>query len=98
MRAEDPPNWKKSIMPVVWLRDVRGPGGRTSRFLCSTLGASIDLASADLRRLFVNACYELTGLAVPDNAEVTPVGDYQPSMFGFNGFRKGVKVSDHALP
>ena len=48
-------------------------------------------------RLFVNAAFQLTGLPVPDQADVTPVGEFQPTKFGFNGYRKGVKVSDHNL-
>jgi hypothetical protein len=45
--------------------------------------------------LFVNATYDLTGLKVPDKADVAIVGDYNPSMFGFGTFKKGVKVADH---
>ena len=37
----------------------------------------------------------LTGLTVPKKAEAAWVEEFQPSMFGFNGFKKGVKVSDH---
>jgi hypothetical protein len=97
MKADDPPNWRKAVMPIVWLRDVKGPSGKTSRFLCSTIGASIDLSSEDLRRLFVNAALDLTEVPVPDRADVSPIGEFQPTLFGFNGYRKGVKVSDHAL-
>lgn len=97
MKADDAPNWTKPIMPIAWLRDYQASSGRRARILCSTLGASIDLASEDLRRLFVNASLELTGLPVPARADVTPVGDYSPTMFGFNKYTRGVKVSDHAL-
>ena len=51
----------------------------------------------DLRRLFVNACYDLTGQKVPAMADVTPVGEFKPQMFGFNKFTKGVKVASHEL-
>jgi hypothetical protein len=98
MNPTDPPNLKKAIMPLVWLRDYRGESGKTSKILCSTIGAAIDLVSEDLRRLVVNACLNLTGLPVPEKADVTPIGDYKPTMFGFNGYKKGVKVSDHAAP
>ena len=97
MNPGDAPNLDKAIMPLVWLRDYRTPTGGTSKILCSTIGAAIDLASEDLRRLFVNACHDLTGLAVPAEADVTPVGEYKPSRFGFNTFKKGVKVSEHEL-
>ena len=47
--------------------------------------------------MFVNASYFLTGLDVPKQTDVTPVGEFKPLMFGFNKFQKGVKVSDHEL-
>jgi hypothetical protein len=84
-------------MPIVWLRDYRGETGKTGKVLCSTIGAATDLESTDLRRLFVNASYYLTGLEVPKAADVTTVGEFKPLMFGFNKFQKGVKVSDHEL-
>ncbi|MBX3731548.1 MAG: hypothetical protein KF791_03025 [Verrucomicrobiae bacterium] len=97
MNPTDPPNLKKALMPLVWLRDYRGSDGKVSRILCSTIGAATDLESADLRRLFVNATYDLTGLPVPPRADVDPVGEFKPRMFGFNQFAKGVKVQDHEL-
>ena len=97
MDPNDPPNLAKAIMPLVWLRDYKGPSGKTSKFFCSTIGAAVDLKSEDLRRLFVNACFDLTGLPVPDKADVTPIGAFEPTYFGFNGYKKGVHVADHAL-
>lgn len=97
MQPDDPPNLNKSIMPLVWLRDFKGDSGKTSAILCTTIGAAVDLKSEDLRRLFVNSCLHLTGLKVPEKADVTPVGEFNPSMFGFNTFRRGVPVSSHAL-
>ena len=55
------------------------------------------MQSDDLRRLIVNACYWLTGLEVPNKADVTPVGEFNPTYFGGNKFKKGVKVADHEL-
>ena len=92
-----PPNLTKAIMPLVWLRDYRGETGKVSHVLCSTIGAATDLQSEDLRRLLVNAAYHLTGTAVPEKADVTYVGEFKPTFFGFNKFQKGVKVSDHEL-
>ena len=96
MKPDDAPQLKKSIMPLAWLRDVKFENGKTSRFLCSTIGAAIDFASEDLRRFFVNACLNLTGQSVPEKADVSPIGEFKPTMFGFNGYIKGVRVSDHA--
>lgn len=95
MNPTDAPNLTKAIMPLVWLRDYRGEAGQASKILCSTIGAAVDLKSEDLRRLFVNASYHLTGLDVPQRAEVEWTEEFTPTMFGFNSYRKGVKVSAH---
>jgi hypothetical protein len=39
----------------------------------------------------------MTGLTVPAQADVTPVGEFKPTAFGFNKFIKGVKPEAHAL-
>jgi hypothetical protein len=98
MKPTDQPNLKKALMPLVWLRDVKGETGNTSTYLCTTIGAASDLASEDLRRLFVNACYFLTGREVPAKADATPVGEFKPTMFGFGTYQKNVSVASHALP
>ncbi|HTI70159.1 MAG TPA: ThuA domain-containing protein [Candidatus Limnocylindria bacterium] len=97
MNPDDAPNLNKPLMPIVWLRDYKGTKGATAKFLGSTIGAATDMKSADLRRLFVNASYWLTDQKVPANADVETVGEYTPSMFGFNKFKVGVKVSEHEL-
>lgn len=97
MKPDDLPNYEKPLMPLVWMRDYRWENGKTTRALTSTIGAATDLQSEDLRRLFVNACYWLTGLDVPAKTDVAYVGNFQPSHFGFGTFKKGVKVSDHEL-
>ncbi len=97
MKPDDPPNYDKSLMPMVWVRDYHWENGKTTRALSSTIGAAIDLQSEELRRLFVNAAYWLTGLEVPANADVNLVGEFNPSFFGFGTFKKGVKVAEHEL-
>lgn len=91
MKPDDAPNWSKSLMPLVWIRDYTWENGKTTRALTSTIGAAVDLESEDLRRLIVNACYWLTGLDVPAKADATCVGEYKPLYFGFGKFTKGVK-------
>ncbi len=83
-------------MPVVWTRENKTESGKVNKVLCTTMGAATDLENEGLRRLLVNAAYAFTGLEVPAKADVTPVGDFKPTMYGFNGFIKGVKPSDHA--
>ena len=97
MKPDDAQTLTKAIMPIVWLRNFKGEAGKTSKILCSTIGAATDLECEDLRRLFVNACYDLTGLEVPKKADVTTVGEFKPLMFGFNKFKKGVNISEHEL-
>jgi hypothetical protein len=97
MKPDDPPNYDKSIMPIVWVRDYAWDNGQITRALTSTIGAAIDLQSEDLRRLFVNAAYWLTGLEVPAEANVDVVGEFRPSFFGFGSFQKGTRPTDHEL-
>jgi hypothetical protein len=76
------------MMPIVWMRP--------NNTLTCTMGAATDILSEGLRRLIVNACYFLTKLEIPDWADVSLVGEYKPSNFGFGGSKKGVKPSDLA--
>ncbi|MBV6458746.1 MAG: hypothetical protein HONBIEJF_01884 [Fimbriimonadaceae bacterium] len=73
-------------MPVVWLR--------SPKTMVCTMGAATDLLDESLRRLIVNAVYWYVGLKVPDRADVSLVGDYNPSKFGFDAFKKGVRPTD----
>jgi hypothetical protein len=93
MKPDDAPNWSKSLMPVVWIRDYAWDNGKTTRALTSTIGAAVDFQSEDLRRLVINACFWLTGLEVPSKADATYVGDFKPSYFGFGKSTQGIKPS-----
>jgi len=84
-------------MPVVWTRTYNGPLGKGNKVLCTTMGSATDLTNEGLRRLLVNAAYAFTGLEVPEKANVSIVGEFTPTMYGFNGFIKGRKPADHAL-
>ena len=87
------------MMPLIWFRHFTGEAGKSSRVIGSTIGAATDLQSEGLRRLLVNACYWGLGLEnrIPARSNVDYVGEYNPSRFGFGGFKKGVKPSDHEL-
>lgn len=88
------------MMPVVWVRHRRNEVGRTNRILTVTMGAATDLLNEGLRRLLVNGAFWGVGLdrKIPARASVEFVGPYEPSAFGFDGFRKGVKPADLAWP
>lgn len=97
MEPTDPVKQSKSLMPIAWTRMYEGATGNTNRVFCTTMGASVDLLSEDLRRLLVNACY--WGLKmedkIPKEANVDIVGDYQPTFYGFGSYQRGVKPADH---
>lgn len=97
MAPDSPPNWRKPLMPLVWVREYPWPNGKTTRALTSTIGAAVDFQSEDLRRLIINAAYWLTGLEVPARADVLPVREYRPSYFGFGKFVRGVRPADLEL-
>ncbi len=84
-------------MPVVWNRLFKNDAGTTNRILTTTLGAATDLQNEDLRRLIVNGVYWGLGMDVPARADVRYVDDYDPSFYGFDGFRKGLRPSDFEL-
>jgi type 1 glutamine amidotransferase len=87
------------MMPVVWTKGFTGSQGKTSRVICTTMGASVDLQSEDLRRLLVNACYWGMGMEdkVPERANVDYVGSYEPTFYGFGNFKPGLKPEDYQL-
>lgn len=71
------------LQALAWLREYTSPGGTKGQAFCTTMGAAVDLVSADARRLVVNAAYHLTGLDVPKAANVDFVDPYYPSFYGF---------------
>lgn len=108
--ADEPADYKKKrstdkqeqgvndpAMAVVWTRVNDNEFGKGNKILCTTLGSATDLQNEGLRRLVVNAAYSFTGLEVPAKANVEYMDAYKPLFYGFNGFRKGLKISDQAL-
>ena len=85
------------MMPVAWSRVYKDDAGKENRILCTTMGAASDLTNEGLRRMVVNGVYWGLGLEVPEKANVSFVDPYKPTMYGFGGFRRGTKPSDHAL-
>ncbi len=99
MSPDSPPaetSHNDPMMPLAWLRDWQTESGATSRIFCTTMGAATDFESADLRRLIVNAVFLLAGLesVIDGSLDVTPLGTYEPSEFGFDRFQKGVRPAD----
>ncbi len=103
MKPSDPPlegAKNDPLMPLAWVREYATGNGRTAKIFTTTMGAATDLASEDLRRLLVNACYWALDLEkkIPKRADVTTVGEYKPSDFGFGTFKRGVRPGDFQLP
>ncbi|MBB5033077.1 ThuA domain-containing protein [Prosthecobacter vanneervenii] len=85
------------MMPVAWLRVVKNDAGTENKILATTMGAATDLTNEGLRRMVVNGVYWGLGLNVPEKADVTPVGEYKPTMYGFGEFKKGLKPDDFVM-
>jgi hypothetical protein len=100
MKPTDPPvdgPKNNPMMPLAWTREFKNDKGTVNKIMTTTMGAATDLESEGLRRLIVNTVYAFTGLDVPAMADVTPVGEFKPTNFGFNTFVKDVKPEAHAL-
>jgi hypothetical protein len=82
------------MMPVAWTKTYQLPGGKPGRSFATTMGSAADFTNEALRRLIVNAAYSLVDLKVPEHADVTIVGEFKPTQFGFDGFKKGMKPAD----
>jgi hypothetical protein len=95
MDRHDPVKADTPVMPIAWVRTANATIG-VGRVLCSTMGASVDLKDVSLRRLLVNGCYWCMAMedAIDLNRSVDPVGDYQPTNFGFGAHRKGLRPVD----
>jgi hypothetical protein len=85
------------MMPIAWTREYKNDAGKVNRILCTTMGSATDLLSEDLRRMIVNGIYWGAGLNVPTHADVDVVGEFKPTSYGFNGYKKDVKPAEHEL-
>lgn len=96
MSSESPLMYEKSVMPIAWTKPYQIEGGSPGMAFASTMGASLDFQSEDLRRLVINASFWLLGMseAISPDMSMAIVGEYKPTMFGFDTFRKGMKVAD----
>ncbi len=85
MDPADPPKPDTVTMPVAWIRQPNPTTG-TGRIFCSTMGAAIDLRDASLRRLIVNGIYWCMGMEseISLDRAVRPVGDFEPTNYGFS--------------
>jgi hypothetical protein len=100
MKPDDRPNLQKSLMPMVWVREIKRESGANSRVVVSTIGAAQDMESEDLRRLYVNSIYWAVGQEsnIPQKADVRYVGEgWKASPFGGGKFHRGLKPADFTV-
>lgn len=88
--------WEKALMPIAWTLNYTGEDGKTSKIFSTTMGASEDLESRDLRRMIINASFWCLGMEneVKEDMNVDYVGEYHPTKFGFDNFKRGLKPAD----
>jgi type 1 glutamine amidotransferase len=88
------------MMPVAWTKTYEGKDGKRGRVFTTTMGAATDLATEGTRRMVINAVYWALGMEdqIPaGGTDVTIVGEYNPTKFGFGEYVKGVKPSAHKM-
>lgn len=83
-------------MPIAWTKSYQVPGGTKGKAFTTTVGAASDMLIEGTRRLLVNGIFWAMDLNVPEKANVSLVGDFDPSQFGFTDEtywqEKGVNV------
>lgn len=85
------------MQPIAWIREHENPAGKTNRIVTTTMGAATDLVDEDLRRLVANGIFWGLDLPVPPKLDVTIPGEYEPTDYGFNSYRKGLRPADFAV-
>jgi len=97
--VDDPRN--DPMQAAIWLHEYTAPNGTKGTSLLSTMGASVDFESEDLRRLIVNAAYYLLDQEVPQKAKVDYVDPFEPTFFSFipkdYWEQRALKPADFAL-
>lgn len=97
MSADTPPVTdarNDPMMPVAWTRTYKG-----GRVFVTTMGSADDLPSEGVRRMLVNAAFWCVGLdeQVKPDLDVSIVGEYHPTPFGFGKFIPGKRPADYDL-
>jgi putative heme-binding domain-containing protein len=80
------------LMPIAWTRTYKG-----GRVFTTTMGSADDLVAEGTRRMLVNAALWCVGLEnqIKPNLNVSVVGDFEPTPFGFGKFIKGRRPIDY---
>lgn len=71
------------MMPVTWIKSYQIPEGKKGKAFTTTVGAANDMLIEGTRRLLVNGVFWALDMEVPEKADVSLVGDYNPTKFEF---------------
>lgn len=84
------------MQAIAWTREHKHETGKTSRIFTTTMGSATDIANEGVRRMIINSVFWGLGLEaeISPTANVALVGEFIPTMYGFGGYKKGVKPSD----
>lgn len=85
------------MMPVAWQRVVAIGDGNENKVFCTTMGSATDLENEGLRRLIVNAVFWGIGMDPLEKADVSIVGEFKATDYGFDSYKNGMKASDFEL-
>ncbi|HCN29060.1 MAG TPA: hypothetical protein DIT64_09960 [Verrucomicrobiales bacterium] len=85
------------MMPIAWTRVVKNEAGGENKIFCTTMGAATDITNEGLRRMIVNAVHWGLGTEAPAEMDLSLPEGYEPTTYGFKGYRKDLKVADHEL-
>ncbi len=82
------------MMPIAWTRSYKG-----GRVFTTTMGSADDLVATGTRRMMVNAVYWCVGLEnqIKPDYDVSIVGEYNPTPFGFKKYIPGRRPADYDL-
>lgn len=96
MKQDAPVTEGKEYCPGAWIRNYKNDEGKSGRVFATSYGASEDLQNEEFRRLLVNGIFWSAGLEdqIKPDLKTCFVGSYQPTTFGFRGYRRFVKPSD----
>lgn len=98
MDPKSDPVATKPPMPSTWTRHYETKDGKSHRVFHSTEGASEDILDESYRRMIINGVLWAAGMesSIKPNLDVSFVGPYHPTTFGFAANVKHVKPSDLA--
>ena len=86
------------LMPIAWTKSYQIPAGKTGKAFTSTIGAASDMLNESVRRLLVNGVFWAMEIPVPEKANVSLVGAFKPSAYGFKDDaywdEKQLRISD----